>query len=168
MTKLVAGQSVNGPVNQSTTHARLCLSLILLSLTGLLAGCDEPFIVMSGGALSGEVADPPADWTPMNEIDVVQLETNPEDPYSVNVWMIASGPDIYVATGEGDTNWSENIDRNPDVRLRVDGTIYPLEAYRVLDQKEKAAIGAMYVEKYGVDDDDNWIQTGQLFRLDRR
>lgn len=147
---------------------RHCLSLLLLTLTTGLAGCDEPFIVMSGGALTGEVSVPPADWTPFNDVDVVQLETRPEDPYSVNVWVIAKGPDIYVATGEGDTRWSKILDSEPDVRLRIGDKIYPLTAHRVLDQKEKAAIGAEYVKKYDVDDDHNWIQTGQLFRLDRR
>ena len=163
MTQLVAGRSVSRRAND-----RLLLSFLLITLSSLLAGCDEPFIVMAGGPLTGEEADPPADWTAFNEVEVVQLETRPEDPYSVNVWMVASGPNIYVATGEGDTNWTEHIARNPDVRLRVNGVIYPLEAFRVTDEAEKIAIGNEYVKKYGVDDDDNWVDHGQLYRLDRR
>ncbi len=163
MTQPGAGRSVSRTVND-----RLLLSLLLLSMSTLLAGCDEPFIVMAGGALTGDVEDPPADWTPLNEIDVVQLETRPEDPYSVNVWMIARGRDIYVATGKGETRWTRNIADNPDVRLRVDGKVYELEAYTVLDESEKIAIGEEYVKKYGVDDDDNWVDEGRLYRLDRR
>lgn len=163
MTQLVAGRSFS-----RTADDRLLLSLLLITLSMLLAGCDEPFIVMSGGALTGEVKDPPADWTPLNDVEVVQLETRPEDPYSVNVWMIASGSNIYVATGKGETRWTRNIAVNPDVRLRIDGNVYELEAYLVQDQTEKIAIGNEYVKKYGVDEDDNWVDEGQLYRLDRR
>ncbi|MGE0621747.1 MAG: hypothetical protein AB7I04_23595 [Pseudomonadales bacterium] len=163
MTQLVAGRSVS-----RTANDRLLLSVLLLSLSTLLAGCDEPFIVMAGGALVGEPEDPPVDWTPLNDVEVVQLETRPEDPYSVNVWMIASGRNLYVATGKGDTRWTRHIAVNPDVRVRIDGRIYELEAYLVADQTEKIAIGNEYVEKYGVDEDDNWVDEGQLYRLDRR
>lgn len=163
MTQPVAVSSVSRSAND-----RLLLSVLLLSLCALLAGCDEPFIVMAGGALTGEAADPPADWTPLNEVEIVQLETRPEDPYSVNVWMVARGPDMYVATGAGDTRWTKHLAANPDVRLRVDGKIYALEAYLVDDEAEKISIGAEYVKKYGVDEDDNWVDEGRLYRLDRR
>jgi len=82
--------------------------------------------------------------------------------------MIASGRDIYVATGKGETHWTRNIAENPDVRLRVGDKVYELEAYLVKDESEKIAIGNQYVEKYGVDEDDNWVDEGQLYRLDRR
>ncbi|MCP5110129.1 MAG: hypothetical protein GY953_04770 [bacterium] len=82
--------------------------------------------------------------------------------------MIGKGPDVYVATGDDPTGWSEHLDRNPDVRLRVRGVVYELEAQRVVDLDEKLAIGDEYVQKYDVDADDNWVQDGQLFRLDRR
>lgn len=148
--------------------SRTIIGVLLLFFTTLLSGCDEPFIVMSGGALTGEVADPPVDWTELNSEEIVQLETQPEDPYSVNIWMIGKGPDLYVATGDDPTRWSRNIDENPDVRVRVRGMVYLLEAQRVEDRAEKEAIGAEYVTKYDVDGDDNWVQEGQLFRLDRR
>lgn len=163
MTHLVAGRSVS-----RTANDRLLFSVLLLCFATLLAGCDEPFIVMSGGALTGEVTDPPPDWSPLNEVEVVQLETRPEDPYSVNVWMIASGQNLYVATGKGETRWTGYIADNPDVRVRVDGRIYELEAFRVVDETEKIAIGNEYVKKYGVDEDDNWVDEGRLYRLDRR
>jgi len=171
MTRTTASRMVNAPTRStdaSTSPRPRAITAGLILLPLLLAGCAEPFIVMPGGKLSGEVADPPADWTPLNEVEIVQLETRPEDPYSVNVWMIAKGPHIYIATGEDDTNWTRHIDENPDVRLRINGTIYELTARRVLNRDEKIEIGRAYVEKYGVDDDDNWVESGQLFRLDRR
>ncbi len=156
-----------GRVFNRKVSYRLGLGFFLLPLTALLSGCDEPFIVMAGGQLTGEVTEPPADWTELNHVEIVQIETRPRDPYSVNVWMIGKGPHVYVATGEDDTRWTRNIDADPAVRLRVEGKIYPLTAHRVEDKREKRAIGLEYAKKYGVDDDDdNWVQNGQLFRLD--
>ncbi len=133
-----------------------------------MGGCAEPFIVMAGGALAGEEADPPPDWSEFADEEIVQLETRPDDPYSINIWMIADGADVYVATGDGPTRWTRHIEQNPDVRLRIQGKLYDLEAYRVLDKTEKLRIGQQYVSKYDVDDDNNWVEDGQLFRLDRR
>lgn len=145
----------------------LLLGTVVVAST-LLAGCDEPFIVLSGGALSGEVVEPPADWSAVDHVEIVQLETRPEDPYSVNIWAVALGHDLYVATGEDGTNWTENLRSDPNVRLRADGKIYQLRATPVSDPDERAAVAAAYVRKYDVDADDNWVAVGQIFRLDRR
>ena len=163
---IMTGQSTGHSVYRRTGH-RLCTGFLLILFSASLSGCAEPFIVLAGGELSGEVVDPPIDWYEFDE-EIIQLETQPDDPYSINIWMVAVGPDLYVATGDDPTNWSEHIDRNPDVRVRIRGTIYELEATRVEDREEKLRIGMEYVRKYDVDEDDNWVQNGQLFRLDRR
>jgi hypothetical protein len=144
------------------------IRVMSLSLLFLLSGCSEPFIVMSGESLAGDVVDPPTDWTPLNDVEIVQLETRPSDPYSVNIWMVGLGSDVYVATGSDDTNWTEYIDEDTDVRLRVEGRIYELEAFELTDNREKRTVAAAYVEKYGLDAEDNWVLDGQVFRLDRR
>ena len=163
MTRGIAGSSAH-----RRTGYRLAIGFLLISFTSALTGCAEPFIVMAGGELTGEVADPPVDWTEVSDEEIIQLETQPDDPYSVNIWMVGAGPDLYVATGDDPTNWTEHIDENSDVRVRIRGIIYELEATRVDDVEEKTRIGMEYVEKYDVDDDDNWVENGQLFRLDRR
>lgn len=134
----------------------------------LLGGCEEPFVVLPGDALHGNVTDPPADWSAFADLEIAQLETNPADPYSVNLWVAAIGSDMYVATGDDGTNWTEHIDADRDVRLRVDDNIYELEARRVNDPQEVARVAAEYVRKYNLDAEDNWVLEGQVFRLDRR
>jgi hypothetical protein len=101
-------------------------------------------------------------------VEVVQLETRPQEPYSVNIWMVGIGPDIYVATGPDETNWTGHLAENADVRLRVNGTIYELEATKISDHQERLRVAEAYVEKYGLNLEDNWVQDGQVFRLDRR
>lgn len=171
MTQGIAGRQTphqTGKLPEQSPGFRSAIGLLLIAIAATLSGCAEPFIVMAGGQLSGEVTDPPADWSEFNDEEIIQLEARPEDPYSVNIWMIASGPDLYVATGDDPTRWSRILDENPDVRVRIRGLIYELEAHRVDDVVEKTAIGNEYVSKYDVDDDDNWVEEGQLFRLDRR
>lgn len=143
-------------------HAALLILLVALS------GCDEPFVVLAGEELSGEIVDPPADWADYADVEIAQLETRPDDPYSVNIWIVSLGPDLYVATGEDDTRWTKHIDANPDVRVRIEGQIFELEATRIADLDEKRRAGTEYVSKYQVEQDDNWVVNGQLFRLDRR
>jgi hypothetical protein len=159
MTHLATGHTAIHP-----TPVRV-MSLVLLLLA---SGCSEPFIVMSGKALSGTVKDAPPSWSAFEDVDVVQLETRPSDPYSVNIWMVAIGKDIFIATGGDDTNWSAHIAENPDVRLRIKGDIFELEADKVTDDREHRAVAAAYVKKYDLDEDDNWVLHGQVFRLDRR
>ena len=137
----------------------------------LQTGCgDEPFIVLPGGELNGEVADPLVDWSELNSVEVIQLETRPDDPYSVNIWMAALGQHIYVATSEGGTNWTEHLDSDRDVRIKINGVLYELEAVAVIDTSERESVAEEYVRKYDVDDDDedSWVSTGRIYRLDRR
>ena len=134
----------------------------------LLGACSEPFIVFSGGELKGEATDPPGDWTILDNIDTVQLETQPDDPYSVNIWAAGIGADAYVATGDDGTTWTVHIEKNRDVRLRINDQIYPLEAVRVVDPTELRRVSMAYVTKYDLDSDGNWVMDGQVFRLDRR
>ncbi len=142
---------------------------LLLAVIGLaLMGCSEPFITLPGDQLAGEVADAPAQWTGIADVKVMQLETRADDPYSVNVWLAALGPNLYLATGENGTNWTVYLQQDRHVRLRIEGIIYLLEAVAVTDPAERERVAREYVRKYEVDVGDNWVIKGQVFRLDRR
>lgn len=141
---------------------------LLLGLCLLLAGCAEPFIVFAGEELTGNNAVPPVDWTELNRVDVVQLETRPADPYSINIWAVGIGPDMYVATSADGTNWTEHLEVDRNVRLRINDQIFALKAVPVTDPQERATVAAEYVRKYDVDAGDNWVSEGRIYRLDRR
>jgi hypothetical protein len=144
---------------------RFVFALITLLL---VSGCEEPFIVFAGGELSGPVAAAPDDWSELSAIDTVQLETQPEDPYSINIWIAGVAEDLYVATGEDGTNWTEHIHANAKVRVRANANVYELEAYLVHDDAERSRVSQAYVGKYDLDEADNWVMKGMIFRLDRR
>lgn len=129
------------------------------------AGCSEPFVTIPGGELAGQLLNPPEVWAEVP--DTVQLETRPEDPYSINIWSVGLGPDLYVATGPDGTAWTEFIERDPSVRVRLDGGLYQLQA-RVVDEADaRKQVVRAYADKYDVDPMDGWVAEGMIIRLDR-
>jgi len=58
---------------------------IVYALLGI-QGCAD-VIPFSSGALEGTVVANPVDWTPVGEPNIIQLETQGEKPYSVNLWI---------------------------------------------------------------------------------
>jgi hypothetical protein len=133
-----------------------------------LVACAEPFIVFAGGKLSGEEREPPDDWSNLYDEQTFQLETRPDDPYSVNVWAVGIGPHVYIGTGPGGTRWTEHLANDPRVRLRSGTTLYRLIATPVTDDDERTAVARAYGDKYDMDRDENWLKEALVFRLDRR
>lgn len=134
-----------------------------LSLT--LAGCSGPFVLIPGGSLDGTVASTPSDWSAVAEIDTIQLESNPEKPYSVNIWVVAVGEALYVHSGANRAAWIENMEADPRVRLQANGTIYELNASRVESQQEFDRYSVVYEQKYGNAPRNPSVEEAYLFRL---
>ncbi len=139
------------------------LATIVVSL--FTAGCGGPFVLLPGGALEGSTAASPESWGFTDEVKTVQLETDPRDPYSVNIWVIADGPALYVHAGANRATWVEHMEADPAVRLRVDEAIYELAATRVEDQAEFDRFSDLYEEKYGRRPRNGDVTEAYLFRL---
>lgn len=137
--------------------------IVLPVLFGLLA-CD-PVVMIPGGALSGEVQAVPADWAFSDEFETVQLETRPEDPYSVNIWGVAVGEDFYVASGKADNAWARHIAADDNVRLRIDGTIFEMRAVEDDTPEGRERFLAAAKAKYDFEPDPEQASDAILFRL---
>jgi hypothetical protein len=122
-------------------------SFLSLFLVCAAVACNGPTGLMSGGELDGEVAPPPSDWSSVGDYGTGQLETRPEDPYSVNIVYTVVNAGVYVNAGNTETNWVQNIAVNPDVRLRIDGTLYELRAKRVTEASDLAAFGQAWTSQ---------------------
>lgn len=140
---------------------------IALSSLLLIAGCG-PFLILPGGELDGSTAPAPSDWSFSTEVGTVQLETRPEEPYSVNIWAVGMGPVLYVHAGANRTSWVEHMEANSDVRVRVDDKLYDLRASRVEDQDEFNRFSDAYEEKYGSRPRNENVGEAYLFRLEAR
>ena len=152
--------------------ARGALAPPILAILTLACG---PLGPLPGGRLSGEIrARPHSSWEEVGAIDTIQLETNPQDPYSINAWCGAYGDAPYVPTSlilgaevPTERQWVQNVLADPRVRLRADGAVYELIATRVEDPDELEAARAALLSKYEVDLGEH-AQAAWLFRLEAR
>lgn len=123
------------------------LSFILMC--SLIQGCAKENLPFASGALEGQVVPAPQDWRPVAQGEVIQLESRPSDPYSVNIWIIGEEKHLYVFAGGTKANWIEHIEVDPNVRIKIAEEIYELRAERVSDADEFEHFAQAWQAKYG-------------------
>lgn len=148
-----------------STRCALLLTAWLAALGAL--GCG-PFLLISGGELEGHVVGAPSSWDFAEEISTVELETRPSDPYSVNIWATGVGNALYIHGGASRANWVDHIEADPDVRVAIEGKLYPLRATRVEDAAEFRQFSDAYENKYGTRPRNEVVAEVYLFRLESR
>lgn len=146
-------------------ETRSCVTSVLIVLLAI-AAC-EPIYVLPGGTLSGPEHPAPEDWAFADDVEVVQFEARPSDPYSVNLWGVGLGPYYYVSSSSG-ADWVKMVAEEPLVRLRIDGRVYLLSASSVNAPSELERVTAAYVAKYDVDPADDFPRNVAVFRLTAR
>lgn len=139
---------------------------LLLVLPGLAAACNGPLPFLSGGALEGPVTPPPASWDEWaNDDSVIQLETNPADPYSVNIACTVVDGRLYVYAGDTKTKWVEYMESDPLVRFRRKGRVYELRAERETDPAARAAFAKVWAARGFFSRDPQTLGEVWLYRL---
>jgi hypothetical protein len=110
-------------------------------------GCNGPTGLLPGGRLDGDTRPAPSDWAFAGDYGTMQLETRPEEPYSVNLAYTIVGGTLYVNAGDTETQWVKNIAEDPRVRLRMGRALYDLRAERVTDAAEIAAFAVAWTDQ---------------------
>jgi hypothetical protein len=131
----------------------------------LMMGCNGPLPFMSGGVLAGEEKPAPPDWTFAEDFGFVQLETRPEDPYSVNIAYTLMDGRVYINAGDTETEWVKHMEANPLVRLRLGDVIYLLRAERVTDAAEISEFGAAWTSHSMLHRDPDDLEEVWLYQL---
>jgi hypothetical protein len=121
--------------------------------------------MFSGGKLDGTLTRTPQNWSFTDAVKTVQLETQPSEPYSVNIWVVAVGPVLYVHAGDNRATWVEHLEVESNVRLRIERKLYELVAMRVEDNDEFALFSDAYEEKYDRRPGNENVAEAYLFRL---
>jgi len=156
------------------TALALCLSL---SFGASAIACGGPLGPFAGGRLSGEVGPAAvADWGFSDEVENAQLEVNPADPHSVNTWCKGIGDRLYVPTSmilgptdPAERGWVAYVQKDPSIRIRLDGTVYERAMVRVTDQAEYDAARLALEAKYDIAvEDRDPERTIWIYRLDPR
>lgn len=102
-----------------------------------------------GGALRGEPAALPADWSFANQWQYVQVESRAGRlPYSSGCWFMAYDGRVHILlnTFFGEA-LKHRIDRDPTVRIRLDGKLYDQVAVEVSDPTVRAALLAPLIRR---------------------
>jgi hypothetical protein len=118
----------------------LALTAILpFALAAVLAGPCGP---IPGTRLAGpNVEEPVADWSFVGSGKACVLEVRPADPHSVRASCFARGRTLYVLSVLGSIKrWPAMVAEDPNVRVRIDGKIYPLKAIRITDPAERVRV----------------------------
>ena len=129
------------------------------------AGCNGPTFTFPSGALRGERQPVPSDWSAKGDSGIAQLETNPDDPYSVNLVFTVIDGAVYINAGDTETRWVKNITANPAVRLRIDSALYDLRAERVTDGATVAAFAKAWTSQSTFRRDPTELEVVWIYRL---
>ena len=134
----------------------------------LLSACDGPFMLAAGGVLSGTATQVPDRWQLDEDSAVAQLETRPQEPYSINFTYVQLDGRFYVYAGDTRTNWVNHIEQNPLVRVRVQDAIYPARAVRVMSDEELAEFATVWANLSMFQRDPMDFEEVWLYRLEER
>lgn len=140
--------------------------LMGFTLMGLVS-CGD-YLPLSGGALTGQSRVFPNNWIGVAADEVIQLETQGDGPYSVNLWTVLVAGNLHVFAGDNYARWVENIEQNAAVRLQADNLVYALRAERVTDPVRFEQFAKAWEAKYGDRPQNEKVEETYLFQLTGR
>ncbi len=98
--------------------------------------CDR---TPGGYLFGGKAEEQTTDWSFVNDVPLCQIQVRAGLlPYSINLnCMATSTGELYLSCGQCDgKRWGNTVLDNSNARMRLDGTVYPVTAVRVLDANE--------------------------------
>ncbi len=92
------------------------------------------------------------EWERVADEQRITVVTTDEDGSrrETTIWLAVLGDEGYIRTSR--TRWGANMERDPDVVLRIAGTEYPLRAKRITDDELFEQVQKRFREKYGFSD----------------
>jgi hypothetical protein len=111
-------------------------AIIVASALAAASGCNGPMGFIPGGQMSGPEENVTS-WEFAGRFENFELETRPDDPYSVRVNFVLRDGNLYVDPAE-DRAWYTYLQESPAVRVRFAETIYPATAVPVTQREELA------------------------------
>jgi hypothetical protein len=83
-----------------------------------------------------------------DEAQITVITTNEDGSQrETTIWLVVLDGEGYIRTSR--TRWGRNMERDPNLVLRIAGTEHPLRAERVLDEGLHERVKSRFREKYG-------------------
>ena len=113
------------------------------------------------------------DWNAVADVDTIEVVTHDEGGAErvTTIWLAVYQGHGYIRTGG--TKWHANIERDPDVVVRIGGESFPLRTVAIAQDDTYAAVNQLFNQKYGFSDTAiGWFRnlggTPTIMRLDPR
>ena len=136
------------PRHRSRAHR-----LFLLSVVVCVSACVEPLDRRPGTWLSGEiVTEAVGDWTFSDAHREILIETRTRYwiPHSVTIVCAARDGKLYVGARNPDgKRWVANVDRDPEVLLKIGDRVYEQRLVPVDAADVREAVFSAYSANYG-------------------
>lgn len=103
----------------------------------------------AAGADAEAGAPAPLEWERVADVDVIEVLTRDDDGdlRETKVWFVLIDGQSYLRTNR--SRWLENIRRDPDVAVRIEGVEYPVRAEILDSEAWVERVDAASREKYG-------------------
>ena len=110
---------------------RVLLALLPLCLAPVVAGAQVP------------------EWSSVADVQTIQVITEKEDGMKLDttVWLVVVDEQGYIRTGS--TRWGANVQRNPEVEIRIDDAGHAVLVHFVENDGLRQQITDAFREKYG-------------------
>jgi|TARA_B110000263_G_C15176158_1_gene449313 hypothetical protein len=92
----------------------------------LLAGCPNPTLLLPGKQLVGPTESVDS-FAFAQQFSVLQLELNPDQPYSVNLRVTVIDGNLYIDASK-QRRWYRHLKENNQVRIKLGSVIYTAKA----------------------------------------
>jgi hypothetical protein len=89
------------------------------------------------------------DWSRYADVDTVEVLTRDADGEArvTTVWLLVQDGEAFLRTGS--TTWGGNVERHPDIALRIGAEEVPVRAEFVRDPATRERVARGFREKYG-------------------
>jgi hypothetical protein len=139
----------------STSIRVACFRGLVILITAVLVAACEPSAQTPGQWLRGDIVETfPQDWAFTDEIGeiFVQVETPYFVPHSVTIWCVQVNGNLFIGAIDPETkSWVGWMEKNRNIRLKIDGKLYDVTASDTSDDATLAAVHSAYAKKYDLE-----------------
>ncbi len=125
----------------------------LLAAVLLFSACGGPWGPIPGGALSG--AEIACGSTFPTDLQEVEIEVRPSDPYSVTIWNVVVDGTLYLSADflNPGKRWPYFLEEDERLRVRVGGLVHACRGIRVTDTDRIQRLREAAARKYDLAED---------------